>query len=193
MKLEELFEMTMKFGKTGLELDDALKNIYNDRKNYKHVGDINKANVLYKNNIYLLINDNIPIGFFQVFKRSKIALVQNMFVSEKFRRAGWMSMFLFFLKQNESYDKIQLGSQHSNDTVEAIKRISSRFKVYWEKDGKIKPYDIETINDFYSDTKETGWNIILENTNDYSHYPKFWNNKDVIPDLRILYDRLLTD
>jgi predicted acetyltransferase len=191
MKLNNIIEMTQTFGKTGEHIINAMNSIYDNRKSYDHIGDINQAQVLYKNNIYLIILNNEPIGFFQVFNKNDTALVSNMFIIQKHRKKGWMSMFLFFLKQNESYSKIQLGDRHSEDTIKAIKRISKRFNIYWEKNGKREPYDIKTIDKYYSLIKPTGWNIILENDGDFKDYPKFWNHNSILQDLRIQYDILL--
>jgi len=191
MKQKELSEMTQSFGKVGSQLSNALKFADVNKGDYSHVGDMNEADVLFKNEVYLIVLNTKSIAFFQVVKRGNTALVQNMYVVPEHRKEGWMSMFLYFLKQNEGYARIQLGDRHSEDTIEAVKRISKRFKVYWEKDGKRYPYTVDTIDKFYSLDAPSGWNIILENDGIFIDYPKFRDDKCVIPDIRLMYDILL--
>jgi len=194
MKLKELSEMTLRMGKAGNNLANGLEYAFNDRKSYKHVGDIQDSNVLHKGDIYLIVSPkDQPVGIFQIIKNGDTALVQNMYVVSEHRKKGWMSMFLFFLKQNESYSRIQLGDIQSEDTVEAVKRIYVRFDTNWinKRNGERVKYDPDTINNFYSIHKATDWNIVLENDGDFSHCPKFWDKNAILQSNWILYEQLL--
>ena len=181
--------MTMKAGNLEAKLIQSFDYLKSTKKDsMKHVGDIENVDVLFEDNIYFLKTKTDDIGFFQVLKHDNEAIIQNMYIDTPFRRQGLMSKFFFFLKRNEGYDKIRLGDVHSKDTIIAIQKIAHRFTTYWEKNGQTEPYSSETINDFYSPTKPTGWTIVLENDGDFSSWPKFNNSLDVRCDYSWLFN-----
>ena len=128
-----------------------------------HVGDIEQYKVYrdkddLKN--FAVFDGNYLIEFFQIDEKS---ILQAIYVYPRYRKQGLMSVTLFFLKNAMGFSKIILGDYHSNDTYEAVKRIYKRFQTHWEKDGQRVKYDPETVDQFYSLEKPTGWRLVLEN------------------------------
>jgi len=191
MKIKEIVnlnEITMKVDSLEKQLSKFFKSISENRNDYKHVGDIEEINVYKNNDIYLLITDNKPVGFYQVIMSNKTGEVQNAYTAPEFRRNGIFTKFIWFLKRNEGYDRIRIGDVQSTDTIEAIKRIAKRFNAYWENEnGETVPYDINTIDQFYSSMHPTGWKIVLENYYDFSDWPKFYE----IPNIKCLYEGIV--
>jgi len=188
MKIKEILlpEMTMKTGSME-SLSIFFENALKERDSYTHIGDIESIRVLKKNDIYLLIDNNdIGIGFFQVYDNNKVATINVLFVDKPFRKTGIFTKFLWFLKRNEQYNQIKIGDTHSQDTVEVIKHLSKRFNIFWIKDNEKIPYDIATIDRFYSTMNPTGWEIVLENDYDFSSWPKFYE----VPNVKCLYEWL---
>ena len=157
-----------------------------------HIGDIQNFNV-YKqmDNEYTdyAISDSSDTKDAIAFYRLKDNEVMIMYVKPQYRKQKILSMFLFFLKQNENFSKIVLNDRQSEDTVEAVKKISKRFKIHWIKGDEKVPYDINTIDNFYSVEKPTGWKLVLENDGDFSNHPKFWQPLDS----RCWYEPLVED
>lgn len=191
----KLREMTMSSGSME-NLGKYLKDYEHILKDSVHVGDIEDFNVFRKErNVapfydYAISTEDKIIAFFSVTKKWEVDIA---YVSPEFRKKGLFSAFLFFLKRNEGASKITLGNVHSQDTIDAIKRIHARFDTHWENQKtkeKIK-YDPNTAKDFYGVKSSNDWRIILENDSDFSDWPKFYP-KD-FPDLKTFYFNLLED
>lgn len=189
MKICEILrEMTMKHGTMENQLSIYFKSIIKDEKNYKHVGDIEQIKVLKNNDIYLLITDDKPIAFFQVTNSNNVADLQNAYTIPELRKTGIFTKFIWFLKRNEGYNQIRFGDVHSEDTIEVIKAISKRFDTYWQNGkGEKIPYDVNTIDQFYSKKHPTDWKIILENNYDFSDWPKFYE----VPNIKCIYEGII--
>jgi GNAT superfamily N-acetyltransferase len=111
---------------------------------------------------YAAFLDNDVAAFWQISSEGELA---GVYVHPDHRRKGLFSAILFFLKRNEGFSKIILGDHHSNDTYNAVQRIYKRFtKVYWQRGDQTVPYDPFTVDDFYSLTGPTGWQIVLEHS-----------------------------
>ncbi len=188
MKIKEINnirEMTMRGPSMENQLSTFFKSIADDKNNYDHVGDIEEINVLKNNDVYLLITDNKPVGFYQVIPHDNVAEIKSAYTAPDFRRKGILTNFIWFLKRNEGFSRIRIGDVQSTDTIEAIKRIAKRFNAYWENEnGETVPYNVDTIDQFYSDMQPTGWKIVLENDYDFSDWPKFYE----IPNIKCLYE-----
>lgn len=150
----------------------------------EHCGDIEKFKIYKKPRGKLVdygafLEDKV-VAFFVM----KNDMLMDAFVTKEHRKIGLFSAFLFFLKRNEGHRQIRLSDSHSEDTVEAVKRIYKRFDTYWEKDGKKEKYDPSTIDQYTSRSKGTGWTLVLENDGDFSHWQKF-NHKTLQDDTRL--------
>jgi hypothetical protein len=173
--LRELSEMTMKAGNLG----PALKNYFNhfsaNLDGFVHVGDIEKIQVLKKDDIYFLKTADVSVGFFQVLQKPNSCTLQNAFIDDSFRGLKLFEKFIWFLKRNEGYDKIFMGDTHSKDMQNAIKSLSHRFNISWVKDNEKQPYNPDNTDKYYHSMKPTGWVILLENDGDFTDWPKFFN------------------
>lgn len=175
MKMNDLNEMTMRVG----SYEDLGKflHTFKSYKHEQHVGDIEQFDVYKKDESpiikYAVFDDGEPIAFF-IFDHYLNEL-NTSFVHSKYRKKGLFSAFLFFLKRNEGHSRIVFSELHSEDTVEAIKRIYKRFDAFWDNGDEKVPYSPNTIDKFYSQRKLTGWKLVLENDGDFSSFPKFFN------------------
>jgi hypothetical protein len=177
-------EMTMVV-KSYEQLGDYLKEFDHLLTDGEHCGDIEKFKIYKKQRGKLVdygafLEDKV-VAFFVM----KDDMLMDAFVTKEHRKIGLFSAFLFFLKRNEGHSQIRLSDSHSEDTVEAVKRIYKRFDVYWEKDGKKEKYDPLTVDQYTSRNKGTGWTLVLENDGDFSHWQKFYHKK-LQDDTRIL-------
>lgn len=168
--------MTMRNSDTSYEEFSQALSYYQDLYNVGiHCGDIEDTQVIKAERGKLT-----DYAFFQQTKCVGFAIlnnnvVVNVYVIPENRKRGLFSAFLFFLKRNEGMHQIVLGDTQSEQTVSAVKRIYKRFNTFWIKDGEKIPYDPNTIDQFYSIAGPTGWQIMLENDGDFSHWPKFWS------------------
>lgn len=179
MKLQDITEMTMRAGHMDQHLNQFFKNIAKQKTEFKHVGDIENIQVLFKEQIYLLTKDATPLAFFQVYDEAPNAILKVAFVDAPFRKQGIFSKFIWFLKRNEGYKRIILGDVHSPDTIAAVDYISHRFNVYWDNGKEQQPYQADIVDRFYSNFQPTEWRLVLENEGDFSSWPKFYNIADI--------------
>lgn len=179
MKLQDITEMTMRAGRMDQHLELFFKNVSEQRTEFKHVGDIEDIQVLFKEQIYLLVKDIESLAFFQVHNETPDAILNVAFVDAPFRKQNIFSKFIWFLKRNEGYKRIILGDVHSPDTVAAVDHISHRFNVYWDNGKEQQPYKPDSVENFYHDQHPTGWRLVLENKGDFSSWPKFYNTTDI--------------
>lgn len=199
MKLQEITnidEMTMRTPANAFEdMSKELPFFQTLKETGEHCGDIEHTQIYKKSRKSL-----IDYAFFQQEQCVGFAVlngnvVTNLYVTPQVRKTGIGSLFLFFLKRNEGISKLVLHDVHSEQTVDFIKRIYKRFDTNWVKGNEKIPYDPNTINQFYSIERPTGWSITLENDGDFSKWEKFWineNNKNGgPPDIHSIYQWLL--
>lgn len=205
MKVKDLLEMTMKAG----DLSSNLKRYFDDyvkyHEAYKHVGDIEKIQVLKNSDdhssIYLLMMQEVGVAFFEVNVYDSAedqpyddsTLINVAYIDDEFRGKGILEKFIWFLKKHENASKILMGDVHSTMMVPAIKKLSKKFETSWvKKDQKIKyDPDPEELKNYYHPGGSTGWMVMLENQGSFEVWPIFFNESS--PDFRQRYDWLLED
>lgn len=185
MKIDDLVEMTQlvpsyEHMKTWLpEFQKLLKNGI-------HCGDIEQFNIykLQRDNLtdYGFFENDICVGF-AVLRQNEIT---NVYIIPEKRQLGLWSMFLFFLKKNEHMSKIILDNRHSEQMLQALKRIYQVFDTSWIKGDEKIPFDPKTTDQFYSKKEPTGWKIMLENDGDFSKEENIFEGLN-ITDSRSMY------
>jgi hypothetical protein len=156
MKLSDLKEMTMKAGDLSSSLKGYFEQVLKHQHEYEHVGDIEGIKVLKKEQLYLLMSQEVGAGFFEVKPTSEHALLNVGYIAEEFRGKGILEKFILFLKIHENFSKILLGDVHSVMMVTALKKLSKKFKASWVKGAEKVEYDPANVADFYHDMKPTG-------------------------------------
>jgi len=163
MKESDLInEMTMLVGSYEA-LGNYLHLFVDYDKTGQHAGDIEQFKVFkleHGSTIrYAVFDKDIIAAFFTTTDNT----LEAIYVVPIYRKQGLFPAILWFLKRNEKFDRIMLGVHHSQDTYLVIKRIYKRFeKVYWQKDNEKIKYDPNTVNQFYSATGPTGWQLVFE-------------------------------
>lgn len=74
-----------------------------------------------------------------------------------------------------------IGKVHSTDMQEVVKGLS-RFNKQWYnlKTKEKKPFNVDTLDDFYSHLHSIDWRLMLENSGDFSDWPKFNEGKSFV-------------
>lgn len=187
MKLLDLKEMTVK-AESYETLEKWIPEYSNLKDVGEHTGDIEDYSVYKRNRNdlidYSIFLDDKIVAFFVVKKPDILSIA---FVKKEYRKIGIFSLFLFFLKRNENFSKIVLDNSHSRDTINALKRIHTRFKTYWTDGSKEIKFDPNKEEPFYSSKKPTKWKIVLENDGDFSDWPKYYPKPGEMPDLHTFY------
>ena len=170
-----IIEMTMKAGSLEHRLGSDLPFYQLLLADGEHCGDIEEFEIYKKERKglwdYAAFLNKEVVAYFTLDKNEIVAA----FVKKEFRKKGLFSAFLFFLKRNENISQILLGEIQSKDTIEAVKRIHTRFKTSWVNGSKKEKFDPNIEEPYYSNMSPTGWKIMLENDGDFSHWPKFFN------------------
>jgi len=152
-----------------------------------HIGDIDKFVVKKYNNFYSLWDNAIFVAMASL-NNEYIPIVDHVWVNKDYRGQKIFSKMLWFFKTRLNHPQLLLGDIHSSDMQEVVKGLS-RFTKSWYKDGTIKPFDLKTLSSYYSPLQPTGWHLLLENTGNFSNWPKFNNSLDGLPDyIRESYD-----
>jgi hypothetical protein len=189
-----LTELTMRAGDLSYNLSRYFTMAIKKISEFSHVGDIeDDFKVLNLDSEFLIIEntDEKPIAYFYVKDVNQDIEILIAYVESTFRNKNVFTKFIWFLKRFYNTHSIYLSDVHSKDTIEVVKKLSLRFNVFWEKDGHKEKYDPENLDSYYSYDHPTGWKIVLENSGDFSNWPKFFNES--IPDVKQFYDWLLEE
>lgn len=191
MKIEHLFEMTMKVPSYE-NLGQTLPHFQQLKTTGTHCGDIEKYNVFKKsrNNMtdYAVFENDTCIAFFVIVNPNILKI--GYIIPEK-RNIGLSPMFLFFLKRNEGMSQIIMGDKQSEQAIKSLSKTSKLFKTSWVKGNHKVPYDPDTIDQFYNYQQPTGWVVMLENEGDFSDWPKYYVHG--VPDLKMYYSSYIED
>ena len=137
----------------------------------KYIADIEQYQVRQYNDYYSLWYRNQLIAYTSLNDKN---IVDDIWVKEEYRGQKIFSKMLWFYKSRLAKNPLFLGKIHSPDMQEVVKGLS-RFKKQWHniKTGQNEPFDIDTLNNFYSSGGSTDWRIMIENTGDFSDWPMF--------------------
>lgn len=145
------------------------------KKNGKHIADIEEYRVVKCDGYYSLWNvDDQLIAYCLLSDFDN--KVDNIWVSKEYRGKKIFSMMLWFFKTRLNKDYLVLGSVHSTDMQEVVKGLS-RFNKTWMNiyTGEKRPFDVTTLDDYYSYMKPTDWRLVLENDGEFG-WPMFNGN-----------------
>lgn len=185
----KLAEMTAHAGSQEHFLKQYVEHALSQLDKFEYVGDIEgNCQVLRLQMQYLLVNKEEFIGYFYVDDSGQRAALKMAYVNPKFRRQSFFSKFIWFIVRHEGVKHLEISNVHSKDTFETLKKLSNRMDLFWEKDGKREKYDPNNLEKYYG-SKPTGWVVVVENEDDFSGWPRFFDiNK---PDMKQHYDWLL--
>lgn len=143
----------------------------------KHIADIEQYKVLIRNSEqmpdavhYSLWDQNKLIAFATLTVSNE---VDGVWVHPDYRGQRILSKMLWFFKTRLNKNPLILGDIHSKDMQEVVKGLS-RFDKNWIniKTQEVRPFSIDTLDNFYSYAKPTAWRLMLENDGEFN-WPMF--------------------
>lgn len=147
-------------------------------KNDPLVANIDEFDVKHENNVYTVWDNDILVAT-TTLSDDTIPVVDQVWVNPKYRGQKVLSKLLWFYKTREGHNQLLIGAVHSKEMQEILAGGLSRMKKYWYKDGVIEPFD-PNDEEKYSWGGKTGWSVMLENTYDYTDFPRWTTYKDFI-------------
>lgn len=125
----------------------------------KYIADIEQYGVRHFGKYYSVWENNILIAFTSLHDN----IVDDVWVDSKYRGLKIFSKLLWFYKSRLNVDHLILGKIHSPDMQEIIKGMS-RFSKRWynEKTKEIEPFNINTLDQYYSNSGSTDWRLMIE-------------------------------
>ena len=184
-----LREMTAKAGSMENGLLPYAQKAQARKDQFSHVGDIENIVVLKSGLEFLLYSDSDFVGYFYIDKNKDRFVLRLAFVDKGFRRQNVLEKFIWFLVKHEAVEELEISDVHSQDTIDAFKKLSYRMDLFWEKDGKQEKYDLLNLSKHYG-AKQTGWVLIVKNDGAKKAFED-WPRYNNVPDPRCLYDWLL--
>ena len=148
-------------------------------KSSEHIADIEDFQVRQHNNIYSVWDGDILVGTTSL-SSDVIPIVDSVWVNPEYRSKDIFSKLIWFYKTRLGHSKILLGDFHSKTMQAVVTHGLSRFHKSWYKDGVTEPFDVATIDNFYSGFKKTGWRLMLENDGVFENWPMFREYKNFI-------------
>lgn len=136
------------------------------------VGNIDDFAVHKLDNVYSLWDSDILVGTASVKHLDDTNIVDNVWINPAYQNKKIFTKLLLFFRSRENMEKIEFGTVHSNDTYQILKSGGLKlFKKSWKNNkGEIRSFTIDTIDDFY---KGGHWKLVLENSSDFSEFPRF--------------------
>lgn len=152
----------------------------------QHIGDIENFKLLQDGIYYSLWDNDVLVAFTSLSNSDNT--VDDVWVNPQYRGKKIFSMMLWFYKTRLGRGRLILGPVHSQAMQEIVKGMS-RFNKYWLniRTNEKQPFDKDTTDNFYSYAGATPWRLVLENTGDFSDWPKFNNNMSYIKESYLPY------
>lgn len=164
--------MTMR----GPDLSDQAEKFANMHKEQwyqqgKHIADIENYKVIQDGVYYSLWDDATLVSYCSL---SDDNIVDNVYVTPSYRGKKIFSMMLWFFKTRLNRSPLMIGKVHSTDMQEVVKGLS-RFNKQWYniKTGENATFELDTLDNYYSHLQPTEWRLMLENSGDFSDWPKY--------------------
>ena len=178
----KISEMTMRggdFSEPAAKFAAAKKDEW--KQNGKHVGDIENYNVLQDGYFFSVWDGNELAAFTSLTGYAETNTIDDVWVNPAYRGQKLLSKLIWFYKTRLNRNNLILGKVHSTIMQEVVKGLS-RFKKQWYnlKTKEKKPFSIDTLDDFYSHLHSTPWRLMLENSGDFSDWPKFTEGKSFV-------------
>ena len=165
---QDYSEIAEKFGKSNA----PLWRIHGD-----YIADIEQYKVFKFNNFYSLWDNDTLVAFTSLTDN----VVDDVWVNESYRGQKLFSKLLWFYKSRLNKNPLYMGKIHSPMMQEVMKGMS-RFKKQWHniETQENEPFDLTTLDNYYSDNGSTSWRLMLENTGDFSDWPMYNTNVSYI-------------
>jgi hypothetical protein len=179
MKINEIITSeTMR----GSNVDKIATKFANEQYDYlksgNHIGDIEEYKVIRKSNFYSIWKESTLVGFASLTDES---VVDDVWINPEYRGKKLFSKLLWFFKTRLNHPMLLIGKMHSPMMQEVIHGLS-RFKKYWYniETGQTTEFDPSTTDQYYDHMSPTQWRLILENTGDFSDWPRYTEGKSYI-------------
>jgi len=177
----KISELSMNVGSLNSKISQNFvdKNISDWYTNGKTIGQIEDYDLKKLNNMYSLWDKDQYVASAELTDSSEVNL---MHVDKKYRRRKILSKLLWNFKTRQGRNKLILNQYHSDDLYRVIKTGGlSRFRKTWQNNqGQVEPFDIDTVDKYYSYSSPTGWKPVLENDGDFSDMPHWTEGKNWI-------------
>lgn len=159
----KISEMTQRAGNLEPSLKRFVDNAIHRKDKFKHVGDIEEHCQVFKfENEYLLYDSDKFIGYFFVDKPENRFRLRLAYIDGQSRGKNYFEYFIWFLVRHESVEELEISDVQSKTSEEALKKLSYRMDLHWEKDGNKEKYDPSTVDKYYS-VKPAGWTVVICN------------------------------
>lgn len=171
MKITEITEMTWRgpdYSKIAKQFGEIHADIWFTQG--AHIADIEQYQVREYNDYYSVWDNNKLIAYTSL----KASIIDDVWVDESYRGQKLFSKLIWFYKSRLNQNPLYLGKIHSPMMQEVVKGLS-RFKKRWYniQTHQTEPFDVNTLDDYYSDYGSTDWRLVLENTGDFTDWPMF--------------------
>lgn len=136
------------------------------------VGDLDNLTVKKSATTYSLWDDAEFIAALRVRPAGDAFAIDDIWVEPRRRGQKLLIKLLLFLKTRENMQRLVLADVHSDNMIALLRANGLKlFKKYWVNDkGEVKEFSPETLDDFYGAGR---WKLVLENTSDFSEWPRF--------------------
>ena len=170
MKIKEMTMRGPNYDKLATKLANEYSSIW---KTGKYIADIEQFKVLMSDSLqvpgattYTLWNENKLVAFASVINENE---VDGVWVDSEYRGQKILSKLLWFFKTRLNKSPLILGDIHSTDMQEVVKGLS-RFEKKWFniKTKEVEPFNVETVDKYYSFLKPTNWRLMLENDGEFN-------------------------
>lgn len=143
-----------------------------------HIGDIEHYRLVKYRNYYSLWDNQELVAFTSL---TDVSEVDDVWINEKYRGQKIFSKLLWFYKTRLHHSKLVLGAVHSKTMQEVVKGLS-RFKKSWvnTSTNSVAPFDVDTLDDYYSYGGPTEWRLMLENDFTFSDWPMYTQGQSYI-------------
>ena len=177
MKINELTEMTMRGSDYNNLANKLAKDNESNWKTGKHIADIEQFKVRVSDSeqlpgalLYTLWDQDTIVAFAALVGDNE---VDGVWVNPEYRGQRILSKLLWFFKTRLNKNPLILGDIHSKDMQEVVKGLS-RFEKKWYniRTKEVEPFDLATLDKYYSSVRPTHWRLMLENDGEFN-WPMF--------------------
>lgn len=174
MRLSDLHEMAVRGGDLTAMADEwaaKMQARISSSESKKKIGSIDGMDVIKWNMLVSVWYGDSMVAVASVDDiAGEYCIVDDVWIEPSMRNRKLFVKLLAFIKNEMKFNRIMLGRVHSDSTYNLLKNGGlTAFKKTWVhlQSNENKPFDKDTIDDFYQDSK---WALFLENTEDWSQF-----------------------
>jgi hypothetical protein len=137
----------------------------------KYIADIEQYQVRQFGDYYSLWDKDQLVAYTLLTPEN---VVDNVWDKEEYRGQKLFSKMLWFYISRLNRTPLYIGKIHSPMVQEVVKGLS-RFNKQWYNvvTHNVEPFDLGTLDNYYSGYGVTDWRIMIENMGDFSDWPMF--------------------